>query len=83
MARIDVTNLDRWVVRFLRGRRYEFRIVFGRDDRAWHRALDLKSSDLDFPDGFYDDEWEQVVQAHGVTSLDEYLGSRGSAAAAA
>ena len=73
LARIDVTNLDRWVVRFLRGRRYEFRIVFGRDDRAWHRALDLKSSDLDFPDGFYDDEWEQVVQAHGVTSLDEYL----------
>ena len=27
-----------------------------------------------FPMGFYDDEWEQVVQAHGVTSLDEYLG---------
>ena len=31
MARIEVTNLDRWVASFLRGRRYEFRIVFGRD----------------------------------------------------
>ena len=73
LARIDVTNLDRWVVRFLRGRRYEFRIVFGRDDRAWQRALDLEPPDMDFADGFYDDEREQVVQAHGVTSLDEYL----------
>ena len=73
LTRIEVTNLDRWVVRFLRGRRYEFRIVFGRDDRAWQRALDLERPDLDFPDGFYDDEWEQVVQAHAVTTLDEYL----------
>ena len=73
LARIEVTNLDRWVVRFLRGRRYEFRIVFGRDDKAWQRALDLKSPDLGVPDGFYDDEWEQVVQAHAVTTLDEYL----------
>ena len=73
MARIDVTNLDRWVVRFLRGRRYEFRIVYGRDPDAWQRALDLKSPELDVPDAFYDDEWEQVVQAHGVTNRDEYL----------
>ena len=74
LARIDVWNLDRWVVRFLRGRRYEFRIVFGRDDRAWQRTLDLKKPpELDLADGFWDDEWEQVVQAHAVTSLDEYL----------
>ena len=73
LARIDVTNLDRWVVRFLRGRRYEFRIVFGRDPDAWQRALDLKPADLDFPDAFHEDEWEQVVQAHGVTTLDDYL----------
>ena len=73
LARIDVTNLDRWVVRFLRGRRYEFRIAFGRNPAAWQRALDLRSPDLDLPDGFYDDEWEQVVQAHGVTTLDGYL----------
>ena len=73
LARIDVTNPDRWVVRFLRGRRYQFRILFGRDHDAWQRALDLKSPDMDCPHGFYDDEWEQVVRAHGVTSLDEYL----------
>ena len=73
LARIEVTNLDRWVARFLRGRRYEFRIVYGRAQEAWQRALDLKSADLDVPDAFYDDEWEQVVQAHAVTTLDQYL----------
>ena len=76
MERIEVTNLDRWVVRFLRRRRYRFRIVYdrGRDaGEAWQRALDLKPPDLDFPDAFYDDEWEQVVQANGVTTRDEYL----------
>ena len=72
-ARIDVTNLDRWVTRFLQGRRYEFRIGYGRNRDAWQRALDLKSAELDVSDAFYDDEWEQVVQAHGVTTRDEYL----------
>ena len=76
MARIEVTNLDRWVVGFLRRRRYRFRIVYdrGRDaGEAWQRALDLKPPGLDFPDAFYGDEWEQVVQANGVTTADEYL----------
>ena len=73
LARIDVANLDRWVARFLRGRRYEFRIVYGRDREAWQRALDLKSPELDVSAAFYDDEWEQVVQANGVTTRDEYL----------
>ena len=72
-ARIEVTNLNRWVTRFLQGRRYEFRIGYGRNREAWQRALDLKSAELDVSDAFYDDEWEQVVQAHGVTTRDEYL----------
>ena len=76
MERIEVTNLDRWVARFLRRRRYQFRIVYDRRrdaGEAWRRALDSKPPDLDLPDAFYDDEWEQVVQANGVTARDEYL----------
>ena len=73
MDRIDVRNLDRWAAHFLRGRRYEFRVVYGRDGDAWRRALDMKPADPDLPDAFYDDEWGQVVQAHGITAEDEYL----------
>ena len=72
MRRIEVKNLDRWVAGFLRGRRYEFRTQYGRNEEAWQRALDCKSPDLDLPDSFYEDEWEQVIQANGVTSEEEY-----------
>jgi superfamily I DNA/RNA helicase len=72
MQRIEVINLDRWVSGFLRGQRYEFQIVMGRDKDAWDEALGMRSDDLDLPEAFYSDEWEQVVQANGVTSVDEY-----------
>lgn len=65
MKRIDVVNLDRWVSRFLHGQRYEFQIVYGgRDSDSWQAALEEKPPDLNLPDSFYNDEWEQVVQAN-------------------
>ena len=72
MSRIEVTNLDRWVVRFLCGKRYEFRVQFGRNQEAWQRALDLKPLELDLSGSFYEDEWEQVIQAKGVVSEQQY-----------
>ena len=72
MARIEVTNLDRWVVRFLRGRRYESQITYGRDRDSWDLALDQKPADLDYGTAFYRDEWERVVLPNGVTTENEY-----------
>ena len=72
MSRIEVKNLDRWVTGFLRGQRYEFSIQFGRNSEAWERALDCKPPELNLPDSFYEDEWEQVIQANGVASDEEY-----------
>ena len=69
-------NLNRWAVRFLRRRCYQFRIVYDRArdaGEAWQLALDLKPSDLDLPDGLYDDERGQMVQANRVATSDEYL----------
>ena len=39
MKRIEVINLDRWVQRFLRGKRYRFRLNFDRDRDAWREAM--------------------------------------------
>ena len=72
MGRIEVKNLDRWVAAFLRGRRYEFRTQYGRDREAWQRAIDRKPPELELSDSFFEDEWEQVIQANGVTSEQEY-----------
>ena len=71
--RIEVTNLDSWVQRFLRGRRYRFRLVFGREPDAWQEALAMKPNDEALSNAFYNDEWEQVVQSRGVDSREEYL----------
>ena len=73
MKRIEVTNLDRWVHGFLRTRRYEFRIQFGREKKAWDRAMDQRDSTLDYPKGFYEEEWERVVLARGVETRAHYL----------
>ena len=73
MDRIEVTNLDQWVHSFLRGKRYRFRLSFGRDREAWREALAKKPHDATFSNAFYSDEWEQVIQANGITARDEYL----------
>lgn len=73
LKRIEVTNLDRWVQRFLRGRRYRFRLVFGREEEAWREALAKKPDGMTFQDTFYEHEWEQVIQSRGVDSREEYL----------
>ena len=73
MKRIEVINLDRWVQRLLRGRRYRFRLTFDRDGDAWREALAKKPAELELSGRFYNDEWEQVIQANGVTTREEYL----------
>lgn len=73
MRRIEVTNIDRWVTRFLRGRGLRFRLLSGRDREAWAAALDKRPAKPELAEHFFADEWSQVVQNHGVTSRDEYL----------
>ena len=73
MKRIEVINLDRWVQRFLRGKRYRFRLTFDRDLDAWREALAKKPGGLELTNRFYNDEWEQVIQANGVTTREDYL----------
>ena len=73
MNRIDVVNLDRWVQRLLRGKGYRFRLAFERHPDAWREAMAKRPLGLGLSDRFYNDEWEQVIQANGVESREEYL----------
>lgn len=81
MDSIEVKNLDAWVYAFLRARRYPHRIVYGRRDdpgakAAWSAALALRDSALDLSDEFYDEEFDQVVLAQGISTRDEYRAAR-------
>jgi hypothetical protein len=80
LANIEVRNLDAWVHAFIRSRKLEHRIVYDRSKdaalQAWQAALAVKDSKLDLPDGFYEQELEQVILAQGITTLDQYRTAR-------
>lgn len=81
LRKIEVQNLDAWVRAFLRRHRYEYEIVFSRDRdaearAAWQQALALADPTLGLPASFYEEEFERVVLAQGVTSRDEYRQAR-------
>ena len=80
MSKIEVRNLDAWVHGYMRSRKLEHRIVYGRSKdgalQAWQAALAVKDASLDLPDTFFEQELEQVILAHGVTSRDEYRAVR-------
>lgn len=80
MARIEVRNLDAWVHGFMRSRKLEHKIVYDRSQdgalQAWQAALAAKDASLDLPPTFYEQEFEQVVLAQGVTTKDEYRAVR-------
>ena len=73
MRRIEVLHLDAWVSRFLRTQNYGYTIQYDEVlKEVWEQASRSTGEDLDYPDGFFEDEWETVVQAQGITSLQEY-----------
>ncbi|WP_297729212.1 UvrD-helicase domain-containing protein, partial [Limnohabitans sp. Rim8] len=80
LEKIEVRNLDSWVHGFMRSRKLEHRIVYGRKAdgalQAWQAAMTVKDGSLDLPESFYEEELEQVVLAHGVTTKDEYRAVR-------
>lgn len=73
MRRIDVIHLDAWVSRFLQQQDYEYTIQYGDTiSELWESASRATGDDLDYPDGFFEEEWSSVVQAQGITTIQEY-----------
>lgn len=74
MSRIEVVNLDHWVQRFLRKQSYDYEVVFDSNSLAdqWNKAISEKPIDLDFPDSFFKEEWQRVIQPQGIKILNEY-----------
>jgi len=74
MRRIDVVNIDRWVGDFLRREGYEYEIVYGTQTTdLWESAMNIAPPNLEVHPSFYREEWERIVQANGITRLDDYL----------
>lgn len=81
MDRIEVVNLDAWAYQRLLQHQIRVKLSFtpqamGAAATAWKEALDTLPDDSSRPHGMTDleirREWERVIQANGVDSLDEY-----------
>lgn len=71
---IEVVNLDRWVQNFLRQQSYDYRVVFNNYDllEYWHKAISERPANIGFPDSFFKEEWQRVIQPQGVKTIDDY-----------
>lgn len=74
MRKIDVIHLDAWISRFLQQQDYGYTIKYGDEiTELWALASRATGDDMDYPDGFFEEEWSSVVQAQGITTLQEYV----------
>lgn len=77
-SRIEVVHLDKWVVDLLRRAGYRYEIKWwGMGDeleKLWSTAVALGSG-LPYPESFFRDEWELVVQAQGCETWEDYKGA--------
>mgnify|MGYP002760314600 FL=1 len=72
LDRIEVTNLDRWLSRFLSRQDYDYTIDYGGQSQdLWDRALTVGPEDWDSI--FLRNEWEQVIQPNEIQSEAEYM----------
>lgn len=74
MKHIEVVHLDQWVNRYLRAHDYPYSIAYGEPiSDMWKKAETYSGEDFDLPEGFFQEEWETVVQAQNIGTLVEYV----------
>lgn len=74
MKHIEVVHLDQWVNRYLRAHEYPYTIVYGEQiTNMWKKAESFTGEDFDLPDGFFQEEWETIVQAQNIQTVAEYV----------
>jgi superfamily I DNA/RNA helicase/mRNA-degrading endonuclease RelE of RelBE toxin-antitoxin system len=74
LARIEVQNLDAWVMNFLKKQGYDYGLLLdSREERKlWEQAYSEKPASIDLGMAFFQEEWARVVQSQSVRNVDEY-----------
>ncbi|TYT74472.1 UvrD-helicase domain-containing protein [Desulfobotulus mexicanus] len=73
-ARIEVVNLDKWVVDFLLEQGHGFTVDYGEKSKElWQQALEILPPELNFSMGFLREEWEEVIQPFEISDLVSYV----------
>ncbi|GAB3000782.1 3'-5' exonuclease [Psychrosphaera aestuarii] len=74
--KIEVQNIDKWVLEQLRKTKYPYNILFNHTQDYiffWEKAFQSVPHDLTFPNIFYQEEWEKVIVPQQINSEDDYI----------
>ncbi len=74
--RIEVTNIDAWVVNFLKRNNVTKTIAFSGNfayDACWRSALSLMPLSIGESERFYEEEWRRVILPQEILTEAEYL----------
>ncbi len=74
LTRLEVRNLDSWVMRFLKREGYDYGPLNDsrQETNLWDEAMSEKPAHIDLPTGFFREEWARVIQPQSVRTLDDY-----------
>lgn len=76
LARIEVINIDAWVTRYLKARKYSATLKFESQlEDLWREVLSRSEAPPGkvLPDSFYTEEWERIILPNRINRRDEYL----------
>ncbi len=73
--KIEVKHLDAWVRGFLNKQGFGIRLSYDdpKSGDLWPKALALAGEDMPFSSDFLRSEWDNVIQAHGIETLAQYI----------
>ncbi|MEH6387771.1 MAG: UvrD-helicase domain-containing protein [Pseudomonas profundi] len=74
LKRIEVANLDAWVVGFLKKHGYDYGLLLDsqQERTLWEEAYSDKPAQIDLSMAFFQEEWARVVQPQSVTTVEGY-----------
>jgi len=76
LTRVEVINIDAWVARYLKAKRYTAKLVVeGELDSLWSDIIDAAASPpgKSLPASFYTEEWERIVLPNRIDTREAYL----------
>ena len=71
---IEVINLDQWVQTYMREHVSKHRLMLDSDilNAYWKNALFEKPQGIEFPDSFFKEEWQRIIQPNGIQDVNGY-----------
>lgn len=81
LVKVEVVNIDSWVMRFLKRSKYNYQIVYPSDNNpnrlhCWQKAISNQSAQIAMSNHFYEEEWRLVIQEQSIKTKSDYLSAR-------